>query len=105
MSVCRSAPKELTEKIDLLLMSSFVGTFEAYLGDNLCYSCFGSESPFFMLILRVSLTLRIFYIDSLCFLKLNLMREFELLRLELLLPERYSDFFVEIVANLRLLYF
>lgn len=85
-------------------MSSLGATLELYFGDSLLSSldsCFDSAS-FLRLIFLVSL---IFSFDSLCFLKLNLMREFELLKFELLFPERYCDFLIEIVPNLMFLYF
>lgn len=90
--------------MDLLLISSYGATLELYLGESLLsslLSCFGYDS-FFRLIFLVSLN---FSFDSLCFLKLNLMRELELLKFELLFPERYCDFLIEIVPNFKLLYF
>lgn len=41
----------------------------------------------------------------LCFLKLNLISELELLKLELLFPERCKDFLVELVPSFKPLYF
>lgn len=96
-------PKELTEKIDLLLVSwaSMFKFPELYFGEILW--AYGNESFYLLRSLSLKfwfyLMIFNFYEDSFCFLKLNLTMEFELLKFVLLLEYFYWDLLAFLTIN------